>query len=57
MGDLECLQSLGEHVVDVAAAVDQHLLDSAFVDHWTHEHRVLIWVVKLEPLICPAEGD
>jgi hypothetical protein len=56
-GNSQTLERLGEGDVDAASPVHQHLLYPALSDHRIDEERVLDWVVEVEPLICPGEGD
>jgi hypothetical protein len=56
-GNSQALERPGEGDVDAASPIHQHLLYSALSDHRIDEERVLAWVVKVEPLICPGEGD
>ena len=55
--DPHVLQSSREQDVDDCPAVDQHLLESGVAEYGVHQQRILAWLVKIEPLICPTERD
>jgi hypothetical protein len=56
-GNSQALERPGEGDVDAASSAHQHLLYPALSDDRIDEERVLAWVVEVEPLICPGEGD
>jgi hypothetical protein len=53
----QALECSGEGDVDAAPPVHQYLLHPALSDHQIDEERVFAWVVEVEPLIRPSEGD
>ena len=53
----QALECSGEGDVDAAPPVLQYLLHPALSDHRIDEERVFAWVVEVEPLIRPSEGD
>jgi hypothetical protein len=53
----QALECPGEGDVDAAPPVHKYVLYPALSDHQINEERVFAWVVEVEPLICPGEGD
>jgi hypothetical protein len=53
----QALECSGEGDIDAAPPVYQYLLHPALSDHRIDEERVFAWVVEVEPLIRPREGD
>jgi hypothetical protein len=53
----QALECSGEGDVDAAPPVHQYLLHPALLDHWIDKERVFAWVIEVEPLIRPSEGD